>query len=192
VAQKVLDKGGDYLLGLKGNQGALRADAQLFVEEQESCEWRDVRTTFHQSVDADHGRIETRRARVLHDLGWLQQRHAWPGLRALLVIDATREAGGRIERERRFYITSSPLAADRLGPLARAHWAIENSLHWVMDMSFKDDETRVRTGQAPENFATLRHMAANLARRAPGRDSIRLKLKTAAWDDAYLANLITT
>jgi predicted transposase YbfD/YdcC len=192
VAQKVLDKGGDYLLGLKGNQGALRADAQLFVEEQESCEWRDVRTTFHQSVDADHGRIETRRARVLHDLGWLQERHAWPGLRALLVIDATREAGGRIERERRFYITSSPLAADRLGPLARAHWAIENSLHWVMDMSFKDDETRVRTGQAPENFATLRHMAANLARRAPGRDSIRLKLKTAAWDDAYLANLITT
>lgn len=92
--------------------------------------------------------------------------------------------------ETRFYLTSLVLAADAIGPMVRAHWAIENSLHWVMDMVFRDDECRVRTQNAPANFATFRHMAYNIARKAPGKDSIRLRRKTAAWDDDYLASLI--
>ena len=96
----------------------------------------------------------------------------------------------KVTRETRFYIASLALPADAIGPMIRAHWAIENTLHWVMDMVFRDDECRVRTENAPANFVTLKHMAHNLARKAPGKDSIRLRRKTASWDDEYLVSLI--
>src|SRR5882724_1596964 len=90
----------------------------------------------------------------------------------------------------RFYITSLVLLANALGPIVRSRWAVENSLHWVMDMIFRDDECRVRTDHAPANFTTIKHMALNLIRKAPGKDSLRLKRKVAAWDDEFLASLI--
>src|SRR6267142_438322 len=96
----------------------------------------------------------------------------------------------KIERETRFYIASLLLLAGLLGPIIRSHWAIENSLHWVMDMVFRDDECRVRTDHAPANFTTIKHMAHNLVRKAPGKHSLRLKRKAAAWDDDFLASLI--
>jgi predicted transposase YbfD/YdcC len=101
-----------------------------------------------------------------------------------------REINGKITNETRFYITSLVTLANAVGPMIRAHWAIENSLHWVMDMVFRDDECRVRTDNAPANFATCRHIAYNLTRKAPGKDSIRLRRKTAGWDDEYLASLV--
>ena len=127
---------------------------------------------------------------VVHDVAWLQERHEWPGLRGLIIVEAMREIGAETERETRFYLTSSHGRAERLGPMVRDHWAVENGLHWVMDMTFRDDECRIRTEHAPENFVTLKHMAVNLARKAQGQDSLRLDLKTAAWDDDYLAKLI--
>ncbi len=104
--------------------------------------------------------------------------------------ESTREIGNKIETETRFYIASLTLVAALLGPIIRSHWAIENSLHWVMDMVFRDDECRVRTENAPANFTTLKHMAHNLIRKAPGKDSLRLRRKVAAWDDDFLASLI--
>jgi predicted transposase YbfD/YdcC len=103
-----------------------------------------------------------------------------------MVVESQREINGKITNETRFYITSLVLLANAVGPI-RAHWAIENSLHWVMDMVFRDDECRVRTDNAPANFATI---AYNLTRKAPGKDSIRLHRKTAGWDDEYLASLV--
>lgn len=190
IARKIIDKGADYILALKGNQPALQDDIELFVKEQKSVNFAQAKISTCQTIDADHGRIETRHATLIHDVGWLQDRHDWPALKAVIVIDSTREIGAKSESETRLYLTSSPLNATELAPMVRDHWAIENSLHWVLDMAFKDDESRVRTDQAPENFVTIKHMAANLARKTPGRDSIRLRLKTAAWDDDYLANLI--
>jgi predicted transposase YbfD/YdcC len=112
------------------------------------------------------------------------------------MVESVREIPGsspgtdKIERETRFYITSLVSLAIQLGPVIRRHWAVENSLHWVMDMIFRDDECRSRTDHAPANFTTLRHMALNLIRKAPGKDSLRLKRKVAAWDDDFLASLI--
>ena len=97
---------------------------------------------------------------------------------------------GRTERETRFYITSCALKAEKPGPMIRDRWAIENSLHWVMDMTFRDGECRIRTEHAPANFTTLRHMAHNRFRKAPGKASLRLRRKTAAWDDDFLASLV--
>jgi predicted transposase YbfD/YdcC len=190
IAQKIIDKKADYILALKGNQGTLREDVELFVNEQKAKGFSDTTVSADETVDGDHGRIETRRVTVVHDVAWLQKRHNWPGLKGVIVIDSMREIGARTERETRYYLTSSEWRAERLGRMVRDHWAVENSLHWVMDMAFRDDERRVRTEHAPENFVTLKHMAANLARKAPGRDSLRLRLKTAAWDDDYLAKLI--
>jgi predicted transposase YbfD/YdcC len=190
IAQKIVDKGADYVLALKGNQASLLGDVELIVKEQKSVNFAQAEISTHQTIDADHGRIETRHATLIHNVDWLQDRHDWPGLKAVIVIDSTRDMGAKSECETRFYLTSSPLNATELAPMVRDHWAIENSLHWVLDMAFKDDESRVRTDQAPENFVIIKHMAANLARKTPGRDSIRLRLKTAAWDDDYLANLI--
>jgi predicted transposase YbfD/YdcC len=190
IAQKIIDKKADYILALKGNQGTLREDVELFVNEQKAKGFSDTTVSADETVDGDHGRIETRRVTVVHDVAWLQKRHNWPGLKGVIVIDSMREIGARTERETRYYLTSSEWRAERLGRMVRDHWAVENSLHWVMDMAFRDDECRVRTEHAPENFVTLKHMAANLARKAPGRDSLRLRLKTAAWDDDFLAKLI--
>ena len=191
IAQKIIDKKADYVLALKGNQGTLREDVELFVAEQKAKDFKDTTISRDKTVDGDHGRIETRTTTVIHDVAWLQKRHEWPGLKAVVIVESSREIGGKIEQETRFYITSLVMLANQLGPIVRSHWAVENSLHWVMDMVFRDDECRVRTNHAPANFTTLKHMAHNLIRRAPGKDSLRLRRKVAAWDDDFLASLVT-
>lgn len=190
IAQQILDQKADYVLALKGNQGALREDVELFAAEQKAIGFKDTKVSRHQTVDGDHGRIETRSYTAIHDVAWLQERHDWPGLRGVVMVESTRQFNDKIEQETRFYITSLVWLASQLGPAIRSHWAIENSLHWVMDMIFRDDECRIRTDHAPANFTTLRHMALNLIRKAPGKDSLRLKRKVAAWDDDFLASLI--
>ena len=179
IAQKIVDKKADYVLALKGNQGSLREDVEVFVAEQKAKDFKDTTISRDETIDGDHGRIETRTTTVIHDVAWLQERHNWPGLKAVVVVESAREIAGKIERETRFYITSLVLLAILLGPIVRGHWAIENSLHWVMDMIFRDDECRVRTDHAPANFTTVKHMAHNLIRKAPGKDSLRLRRKIA-------------
>jgi len=127
---------------------------------------------------------------VFHDVAWLNAIHHWPGLKAVIMVESTREMNGKIEQETRFYLTSLLWLAAQLGPVVRSHWAVENSLHWVMDMIFRDDECRIRTENAPVNFAILKHMAQNLYRRPKGKDSLPLRRKTAGWDDDFLASLV--
>jgi len=190
IAQTILDRGADYILALKGNQGTLKDDVKLFVDEQKGVDFKDTKVSFDKTIDGDHGRIETRETTVIHDVKWLQERHDWPGLKSVVVVESTREVGGKIDRETRLYITSLVLMANLIGPMVRGHWMIENGLHWVLDMIFRDDECRVRTDNAPANLATIKHMAYNLMRRAETKDSMRVKRKAAAWDDDYLSRLI--
>ena len=190
IAAKIVAKKADYVLAIKGNQGTLREDIELFATEQKAKGFRDTTVSRHETVDGDHGRIETRTYTAFHDVAWLQERHEWPGLQGFIMVESTREIGDRIERETRFYITSLLWFAAQLAPVVRGHWTIENSLHWILDMIFRDDECRVSTNHAPANFTTIKHMALNLIRRAPGKDSFRLKRKIAAWDDEFLASLI--
>jgi predicted transposase YbfD/YdcC len=128
---------------------------------------------------------------VIKDIAWLKARHPWPGLKTVIIVDSTREVGARTEHKTRLCIASLELDAETLGPIIRAHWAIENSLHWVMDMVFRDDETRLRSEHAPANFTTIRHMAHNLIQKAPGKDSFHLRRKVTAWDDEFLTSLLT-
>ncbi len=195
IAEKIIDKGAQYILALKGNQGSLRDDVELFFTEQAARGFADVVAGRHETVEKSHGRIETRVTTACGDIAWLKERHDWPGLGSIVMVETVREIGihpgAKVERERRFYIASAAADAKALGLAIRGHWSIENGLHWVMDMVFRDDECRIRKHNAPANFTTIKHMASNLLRRAPGKDSLRVKRHIAAWDDDFLANLVT-
>jgi predicted transposase YbfD/YdcC len=142
------------------------------------------------TVDGDHGRIETRTVTVIHDIAWLEDNHQWPGLKSVVMVESERETAGEVETETRFYITSLALLANALGPMIRSHSMVENGLHWVLDMIFRDDECRVRTDNAPFNLAIVKHIALNALRTRKSKDSLRMRRKVAAWDESALAAYI--
>ena len=127
VARKIIDKKADYVLALKGNQGRLRQDVRVFVEEQKANGFENTTISRNETVDGDHGRIETRATTVIHDVEWLKVRHDWPGLQSIVIVDSTRDIAGEIEQETRLYITSSNLPAEQMGPIVRSHWAVESA-----------------------------------------------------------------
>jgi predicted transposase YbfD/YdcC len=190
IAQKIIDKKADYILALKGNQGTLREDVELFAREQRQVGFKDASVSQDTTVDGDHGRIETRTVTVFHEIGWLQKNHRWPGLKSVVMVESARESAGKVETETRFYITSLILLANAVGPMIRSHWMVENGLHWVLDMVFRDDDCRVRTENAPFNLAIVKHIALNLLRSKKNKDSLRMRRKVAAWDEDALAAYI--
>jgi predicted transposase YbfD/YdcC len=185
IAAQIVSQGGDYVLALKGNQGTLHDDVRTFLN--------DPLTPLATASDTDggHGRIEQRRAGVNGDVAWLQARHAWPGLKAVGQITAQREVGGKLTLQTRTYLLSSVLSPERLNAVVRAHWDIENGLHWALDVVMNEDQARNRKDHGPENLALLRRLALNLARLDPAKGSLRGKLKRAGWDDTFLARLLT-
>lgn len=191
IAAKIIDKGAHYVLALKGNQGTLRADVEEFFSEQVARGFADAHVSRHKTIEKSHGRIETRTYSAIDATGWLDQRHTWVGLKSIIMVESEREVvGGKTETETRYYISSLAPDAERQGAAIRAHWGIENSHHWVMDMVFRDDECRIRKANAPANFAVVKHIAANLLRRVGGKKSLRVKRRLAAWDDNFLASAI--
>jgi predicted transposase YbfD/YdcC len=190
IAQKIIDKKADYILALKGNQATLRDDVELYAREQKAVGFRDAAVSRDETVDGDHGRIETRTVTVFQNVEWLQKTHQWPSLKSVIMVESKRESAGKTETETRFYITSLTLLASVLGPMIRSHWMIENGLHWVLDMIFRDDECRVRTDNAPANLTIVKHIALNVLRTGKSKDSLRMRRKVAAWDDEALAKYI--
>ncbi len=190
IAQTIIDKKADYILGLKGNQGALRNDVEVFANEQKAVGFANTSVSRDTTVDGDHGRIETRTVTVFHDIGWLQDAHQWPGLKSVVMVESERETNGKVETETRFYITSLTLLANALGPMIRSHWMVENGLRWVLDVIFRDDECRVRTDNAPFNLAIVKHIALNVLRTGKSKDTLGMRRKVAVWDENALAAYI--
>jgi predicted transposase YbfD/YdcC len=191
IAEAILRRGGDYLLALKANRPATLKDVEAFFAEPPP----GAVDTF-EATDGDHGRIAIRRHAVCHDVAWLfsDRRYpgevAFPGLAMIGVVESTTERGGETSRERRYYLGSAPLDAATFAQAVRAHWGIENRLHWVLDVVFGDDLARLRTGHAPENMAVVRHMAMNLLGQAAPSVSLKNRRKRAGWNIAYLETLI--
>jgi predicted transposase YbfD/YdcC len=190
IAQTIIDGKADYLLALRGNQGTLRDDVELFVQEQKAVAFKDASVSQDTTVDGDHGRIETRTITIFNDIAWLEDSQQWPSLKSVVMVDSQHETDGDLETETRFYITSLALIANALGPMIRSHWMVENGLHWVLDMIFRDDECRVRTDNAPFNLAIVKHIALNVLRTRKSKDSLRMSRKVAAWDEDALAAYI--
>jgi predicted transposase YbfD/YdcC len=185
TAARVIDRGGDHVLALKGSQGTLYDDARPFLDDP-LTPLPSVTET-----DAGHGRIEWRQAGLTGDIAWLRERHAWPGRAAIGKVTARREViGGETTIETRYYLLSTVLTPERFNQVVRAHWDIENGLHWVLDVVMGEDRTRNRKDHGPEDLALLRRLALNLAKLDPSKGSMRGKLKRAGWDDAFLAQLL--
>ncbi len=185
-ARQVVERGGDYVLTLKGNQGTLYDDVRLFLDDPATPLLPSTR-----SVEGDHGRIEERCAALSTDIGWLQERHGWPGLAAVGKVTARREeGGGKVTVRTRYYLLSRAFAPEHFGALVRAHWDIENGLHWVLDVALAEDQARNRKDHGPENLALLRRLALNRAKLEPSQGSMRGKLKRAGWDNRFLAQML--
>lgn len=195
IAQQVLDQGGDYVLALKENQPLLAADVQECFGQAQASGFADVQHDAHTAVDKGHGRLELRRRWVITDcdiLAWVQAAHGWPGLAALGMVQTERRLADTTTIGTRYYLLSRPLSAQALGEAVRSHWGIENQVHWVLDVTFGEDLSRIRRGAAAENAAILRRIALNVVRHHPRqRLSIRTRRLVAGWDDAYLHELLT-
>jgi len=191
IAATILRRGGDYVLALKANRPATFADVETFFADPPPGAVETCTTT-----DGDHGRIEVRRHAVCHDVAWLlsDRRYpgevAFPGLAMLGMVESTTERGGKTSRERRYYLGSARLDVATFAHAVRAHWGIENRLHWVLDVVFRDDLARLRTGHGPENMAVVRHTAVSLLYRAEPATSLKNRRKRAGWNTAYLERLI--
>ena len=185
IAQQIVDQGGDYALALKGNQATLHDDVRLFLDDPTRAGGITAQT-----VDGDHGRIETRTASVSTDIGWLQENHDWPGLGAIGKVERMRETHGKTTRETAYYLLSTALSGERFLDVVRAHWGVENRLHWRLDVVMNEDQQRARLDNGPNNLAVLRHIALNVIQKEGSKGSLRGKLKRAAWDENYLRTLL--
>jgi len=145
ICEDIVDRGGDYVISLKGNQGTLHEDVRVFFEKEKV----NVDQTW-QEVDKGHGRVEQRTCHVSDAIEWLQERHSWPGLKSIAAVYSCRETHKGKQEDVRYYITSLPGEAERIARAARSHWGIENSLHWVLDVTMNEDSSRIHKDNAPE------------------------------------------
>jgi predicted transposase YbfD/YdcC len=191
IAETIRRRGADYLLSLKGNWPVLREEVATFFADPATTGLDRFQTT-----DADHGRLEIRRHDVCHEVDWLLSDRRYPdearfpGLAMIGMVETETERNGKIVQERRYYLSSASLDAESFARAVRAHWGIENRLHWVLDVVFHDDLARLRSGFGPENMALVRHMAMNLVRHPQDKHSLKVRRKKAALNPDYLETLI--
>jgi predicted transposase YbfD/YdcC len=188
IARQIRDQGGDYLLAVKGNQPSLHEAVQAVFGRACEADFAGVRCDMHATEEGGHGRHEERYATAIYDPAGLPS--DWPDVAAVVLVGREREAGGTNASTAHYYITSHAGTAAELGALVRGHWGIENGLHWVLDIAFREDERRTQAGHAGENLGLLRRVATSLLKRSPGTRSIKGKRLKAGWDDKFLLQIL--
>jgi predicted transposase YbfD/YdcC len=202
IAQEIIESDADYVLALKGNQETVHNEVKTFLdaalaEKQgsrlpgEKLSAAAVRLAFVETVEKDHGRIEIRRYYQSAELDWFADREKWQGLKSVGLVEAVREVAGKTTVERRYYLSSLPLGVATFARAVRGHWGVENKLHWSLDVCFREDQSRARTGYAAENLATLRRLALNLLKKEKTKKrGIKGKQLNASWNHSYLLQLL--
>jgi len=191
IAKTVIEKKADYVLGLKENHGTLHDEVELYFEDCRASGFKDCSYDYHETIDGDHGRIETRRYWTTSDIDWLADKALWKNLSTIAMAQRERYVDGVTSLETSYYITSLTNNAAQIAQAVRGHWGIENSLHWVLDIAFREDESRIRKDHAPVNFATIHHIALNLLRKeTSSKRGIKGKRLKAGWDTDYLERIL--
>jgi predicted transposase YbfD/YdcC len=192
IASRIVEQGADYVLALKSNQGTLHTDTKDLFEDAREIDFVDC--DYHKTVEKGHGRIEIRECWTTAHSDYIASLHKpeqWAGLQTVVMVCAERRIGDRSEKETRYYISSLPSDAEQLLDVVRTHWHIENRLHWVLDVTFREDDSRIRTGNAAQNMTILRHIALNLIKQEQStKRSVRGKRLKAGWDEDYLAKIL--
>jgi predicted transposase YbfD/YdcC len=192
IAEQIINKEADYVLSVKGNQSNLEADIRDYFDWALQDKFKQTVYSQYTETNGDHGRLEVRRYYTTRDIEWLRNKAAWKGVQSIAMVEREREIlGEETTLERSYYLSSLAAEAKVIGKAIRRHWTVENSLHWVLDVGFGEDRSRIRKGNAPQNLATLRHIALNLLKQEKslkvGMKSKRLK---AGWDEAYLLKVL--
>jgi predicted transposase YbfD/YdcC len=191
VARLVTEAEGDYVLALKDNQPTLReAVAQRFQDVIEAGPGQRDYDCYTEESRSAHGRQETRTCEVIRGVAGLPGQHLWPGLTAIAVVVRICQAAGQLTDEVRYFISSASVSAAEMLRLVRCHWSIENQLHWVLDVAFREDANKTRAGHAGENLAWLRRVGLSLLKKAPGGESIQTKRLKAGWDEDFLLAIL--
>jgi predicted transposase YbfD/YdcC len=192
IARTIRERKADYLLALKGNHEHLYGQVKAFWEEAYRRGFKGYGAmTYHRQWNEGHGRFEARRCWATSDLSWLEGREDWPDLRTVVFVESERFVGDSLTVEERYYLSSLPADAKLLNEAARSHWAVENSLHWVLDVTFQEDSSRIKKENAPENFGLLRRLALCLLKEeTTSKRSIKGKRLRASWDEGYLARVL--
>lgn len=193
IAEAIVEKNADYVLAVKANRAILHEEVKWFFDDIDlETDQKEGLVDSHRSVDKDHGRIEIRECVCSEEIDWLKPYlKDWPKVRSIAMVKATRIIGEQRSQECRYYLSSLAPQAELLSTAVRAHWGVENSVHWVLDMVFREDESRMRTGHSPENFAILRRIALNLVRRdVSSKRSLKGRRKICGWNNQYLENLL--
>jgi predicted transposase YbfD/YdcC len=190
IAREIKEADAEYVLALKGNQGCAHEEIQSYLDAAIAS--ADPALAHCEHIEKGHGRIETRRYWQSTAIGWFADRDKWEGLRSAGVVESVRDLNGKTSTERRYYLSSLELDAEKFARAVRSHWGVENQLHWVLDVVFGEDQSRARTGHAAENLATLRRWALNLlkADTRKAKHSIKGRIKAASWDHNYLLHLL--
>jgi predicted transposase YbfD/YdcC len=194
IARTIIEQKADYVLALKGNQGQLYDDVQEWFAWAHQTAFKQMSHSFGQTTNKAHGRIEVRRCWALSDpqaFEVIRHHDGWTGLRSIVMVQRQRRFDERIQTETAYFITSLPADAQLLLHAVRAHWSVENTFHWTLDVTFREDDARLRTGDSAENFAVLRHIALNLLKRHPAKLSLKRKRFKAALDDDFLLELLS-
>jgi predicted transposase YbfD/YdcC len=202
IAKEIIESDADYVLALKGNQETVHEEVKTFLDDAlaqrlakrpkgAKLSKAAAHLAIHETVEKDHGRIETRCYYQSAELDWFTDRADWEGLCSVGMVESIREVGEQRTVERRYYLSSLPLNVEVFARAVRGHWGVENKLHWVLDVQMGEDQSRARTGYAAENLATLRRLALNLLKRdKTKRRGIKGKQLNAGWDHAYLLRLL--
>ena len=194
IAQGILEREADYVLAVKQNQGALYEDLKDLFEEAEATDFEGVPYDYATTLNKNHGRLERRECWVISDpdcLAYLSTGKEWPGLRSVVKVVGRREAETGITVQPRYFISSLDASAEQLLAAVRAHWTIENSLHWSLDVTFREDQCRVRKDYGPQNFATLRNISHNMLKRETSlKVGIQGKRLQAGWREDYLLKVL--
>ena len=183
-----------YVLALKGNHELVHDEVKRcmdeLIERQRLAPQSVPGLDFHETIEKDHGRIETRRFWQSCDVDWFADRGEWKGLRSFGVVESVRDVGGIVSTERRYHLLSLGPDVQAYAKASRQHWGVENNVHWILDVAFKEDQSRAREGHAAQNLATLRRLALNALKREPSKRSLRLKIKKAGWNTDYLLKVL--
>lgn len=194
IAREIVDADADYALALKGNQETVHDEVKSYLDDA-ITRWAKAPAAvpeldYCETVEKDHGRIETRRFWQSDQVDWFADRDQWEKLGSFGVVESIRDIQGAVTTERRYYLLSLPRDVRLFAKAARRHWGVENSLHWILDVVFKEDQSRAREGYAAQNLATLRRLALNALRRETSKRSLRLKVKRAGWNNDYLLSVL--
>jgi predicted transposase YbfD/YdcC len=194
IANQIVEQGGDYLLSVKGNQGCLQQDIAFIFERAQRAEFRGIDSDYAHTISEGHGRREGRECWIIDDkkqLEFIRNRNKWAGLQTIALIRTQRWEGEKFTCEDRYFISSALTDAEHILAIKRAHWGIENELHWILDVAFQEDKHRLVLGNGPANFAVLRHIAATLLKQEKSAAcGVATKRLRAGWNNNYLTKVL--